>query len=204
MSDTRPVLFLSDFHDTALCYERITDSLARGAIAPEHPFRYFAVATLDVDGSPDVRTVVLRGFDPDDRVIWFHTDVRSPKWDQIRRESRAMLLFYDDEVKLQLRIPVTITLHREDGMAAAAWGSIAETSRAGYASVEGPGTDLDADAVVSTPPAPALDDAFAFGNFVVAACRFDAMDVLELHAEGHRRARISWDNGRVQLQRLAP
>jgi pyridoxamine 5'-phosphate oxidase len=203
-SEQRPIAFLTDFRDAEGCFGRVAGWLHGGLQSVAHPFHVMALATTDPDGNPDARTVVLRGFDPVGREIRFHTDVRAPKLDHIRHQSRVTLLFYDDSVRLQVRIPATATIHHENGTAAAAWGSSAEQTRDPYAAIDGPGVELEWDATAAYPLTPPVDDPTAFGNFVLVTCHFDAMDVLELNSTGHRRAVFTWDGGEVRLTRIAP
>ena len=204
MSEHRPIAFLTDFRDGEGCFHRVAGWLHGALQSAAHPFRVFTAATADADGVPDARVVVLRGFDPVGREVRFHTDARAPKVDQLRARPRVSLVFYDDAVKLQVRIPATATVHHEDGTAAAAWGSSLVRSRADYAVADEPGVELEPDAPTGNPPPPSMDDPTAFGNFVLVTCRFDSIDVLELNPAGHRRAVFTWDGDEVRLTRLAP
>lgn len=203
-SDHRLIAFLTDCRDAEGCYGRIAGWLHAGLQSPAHPFHLLAAATVDPDGAPDVRTVVMRGFDPEVREVRFFTDARAQKLDHLRREPRVSLLFYDPAVRLQVRIPAAAAIHHEDGAAAAAWGSSPEATRDPYAALDGPGAVLDWDAPAAYPPTPAVDDPTAFGNFVLVACRFDAMDVLELNPAGHVRVRFAWADGGLRMARVAP
>jgi len=49
------------------------------------------VATVDVEGHPDVRTVLLTEFDAEG--FWFHTDARSRKSTQLAADNAVALLF---------------------------------------------------------------------------------------------------------------
>ena len=192
MSEPRPTAFLTDFRDPAGCFGRVAGWLHAGLQSPGHSFHVMAVATTGEDGTPDARTVVLRGFDPVGRELRFHTD------------ARVTLLFYDHGVRLQVRVSAVATIHHEDGTAAAAWGSSTETSRSPYAAADGPGAELDPDDPVPQLAPPAVDDPAAFGHFVLVTCRFETMDVLELGSAGHRRVLFAWDGDDVKLTRLAP
>ena len=203
MAERSPV-FLLDFRDTAGCYERVADWLMRGANAPDHPFHWFGLATVTDRGEPDARTVILRGFVAEEHCLAFHTDYRAPKVEQLRAHPRVSLLFYDAEARLQVRAEADVTLHHEDGKAAAAWGSAHDGSRALYAVSHESGEVIDADDPVTPPPPPAMDDDAAFAHFVVAACDLRSLDVLELCSGGQRRVRFTWPRGELMMERLAP
>ncbi len=69
--------------------------LAEGARDGRSPFRTPALATLGRDGAPQLRTVVLRGFDPAARSLSIHTDRRSAKVAELAADPRAALHVYD-------------------------------------------------------------------------------------------------------------
>jgi pyridoxamine 5'-phosphate oxidase len=66
-----------------------------------------AVATVDADGHPDVRTVLARGVDS--RGFVFYTNVESVKGRELERIPYAALLFRWVEVHRQVRVRGTVT-----------------------------------------------------------------------------------------------
>jgi pyridoxamine 5'-phosphate oxidase len=190
----RPAFFLSDFGDAALAYGKVAGWWQRGLHEPRHPFRLVTVATLSEAG-PAARTVVLRAVEAERRTVWFHTDRRSPKFAELQVDPRLCLLWYDPEVRVQVRVAARAVLHLGDEVAQVAWRNLAETSRRDYAALTGPGGVLDAD--------DGSNPADAESNFVAVACQFSELDVLELLPDGHRRARLHW-SGTWSLTRLAP
>ena len=61
-----------------------------------------AVATVDESGMPDVRMVLLKGFDPDGFV--FYTNLGSAKGRQLLAHPKAALLFHWKSLRRQVRI----------------------------------------------------------------------------------------------------
>ena len=61
-----------------------------------------SLATLDADGHPDARMVLLKGVD--ERGFVFYTNLGSPKAQALRREPRAALCFYWDKIDKQVRV----------------------------------------------------------------------------------------------------
>ena len=61
-----------------------------------------ALATVDEDGFPNVRMVLLKGFD--ERGFVFFTDYRSRKGAELAENPRAALVFYWPELERQVRI----------------------------------------------------------------------------------------------------
>ncbi|MFD7310469.1 pyridoxal 5'-phosphate synthase [Promicromonospora sp. NPDC059942] len=75
--------------------------LGHWAPADDDPDRPLAtLATVDVDGLPDARTVLLTGVSPDS--VAFHTDARSRKVGQLRAHPRAALVVRWDEQARQV------------------------------------------------------------------------------------------------------
>jgi pyridoxamine 5'-phosphate oxidase len=60
------------------------------------------LATVDADGAPDARMVLLKGFGPDG--FRFHTNYRSAKGRQLDRDARAALILYWRELDRQVRV----------------------------------------------------------------------------------------------------
>ncbi len=61
-----------------------------------------SLATLDVDGQPDARMVLLKGVD--ERGFVFYTNLGSPKASALLREARSALCFYWDKIDKQVRV----------------------------------------------------------------------------------------------------
>ncbi|MGZ8666647.1 MAG: pyridoxamine 5'-phosphate oxidase [Solirubrobacterales bacterium] len=64
------------------------------------------LATVDADGSPDARMVLLRGHGPDG--FRFYTNYESAKGEQIAADPRGVLVFYWREQDRQVRVRGTL------------------------------------------------------------------------------------------------
>ncbi len=184
---------LADFRDAAGCYARVADALA----ARSPGFRLMAVATTGTDG-PEVRTVVVRGFDPAARTVTFHADLRSPKIPQLAADPRVGVVLYDSASRVQLRIRARAEVHHGDEVARAAWDATRPSARGDYASAAPPSAPLSPDA----PNVPEPLDPGAFTNFAVVVCQVVDLDVLELRDDGHCRGRFRWTGDEIRLERL--
>jgi hypothetical protein len=170
----------------AACLAEAFRRLARGVADRRSPFHTPALATVAPDGGPEVRTLVLRGFDPQQRTIRLHSDARSRKVTSLRHDPRCALHFYDSGAALQMRLTGFARIHEADPIAETAWHGSREASRKCYAVEPGPGAPVPA-------PPPAPEDASAgWPNFRAILIRFDRLDWLELAAAGHRRAGFFW------------
>jgi pyridoxamine 5'-phosphate oxidase len=183
--------------------------LERGVTNRNAPFHTPVVATLDADGAPDARVMVLRQVDPIRRTLRFHSDARSPKAVNLAASKPASVLAYDPRRKLQLRLQGQASFASKGPLANAAWAASSLSSRRCYLSSEAPGV------AVATPTSglpdgmeersPTLEESQAGrANFGVLVVDVEAIDWLYLAHQGHRRARFSWDSGQLAATWLMP
>lgn len=174
--------------------------LSRGAADRRSPFRAPALATVDGQGRPGVRTAVLRSFDPAARVLTLHSDVRTAKIEEIRAEPHVMLHIWDRRAQVQLRAWGRASLRLGEA-ARAEWGRLHPGSRATYAVAPTPGTPLDDPASADQQRLPGSE---AFLNFAVIEVIVDSLDWLHLARAGNRRARFTWLGGTETAAWLVP
>jgi pyridoxamine 5'-phosphate oxidase len=67
-----------------------------------------SLATVDADGMPDVRIVLLRGLNPEDG-LQFYTNYESAKGAQLAAQPKAALCFHWKSLRRQVRIRGTIS-----------------------------------------------------------------------------------------------
>lgn len=174
-------------------------TLVRATKDRRHAFRTPVLCTTDAeDGTPRVRTVVLRQADPGALVLGCHTDRRAPKLDDIRRQPMVAWIFYDAKARVQLRVRALAEVHVEGEEFERAWSRTALMSRRCYLAPHEPGTrsdepsaNLPEDVLRSEPDAQRSEDGRA--NFALVRTRVLELDWLWLHHGGHRRAQFRWD-----------
>lgn len=162
-------------------------------------FRSPALATVGPDGRPQVRTVVLRGFDPAAMLLTVHSDIRAAKIAALRANPDAALHVWDDDAQVQIRVDGTAAVSANDDLARTEWERLHEGSRAAYRSKTVPATVVEDPAAI-----PQVDDTAAFAQFAVLRIRFDRMEWLHLAPEGQRRACFVWRDGALEQHWLAP
>jgi len=147
----------------------------------------------------DGRIVVLRNSDQSNKLIQFHSDIRSNKIKKLKDNNNASMLFYDKEEKIQVRVKVECTINHENKVTKQSWLKTGHMSRKCYLVDNGPGTESD------TPTSglkPKLDN-FEFTmeqseegykNFTVIQCKIISLEWLYLSAKGHRRARFEFSD----------
>ena len=187
--------------------------LARGSASAKHAFHLPVLGTVDEQGGPALRTVVLRRVDAAHRMICCHTDRRSPKVAQLQSSPQVAWLFYDIQSRIQVRVRGRGRVHfgAEDPVARETWRQVAPRSRVCYWAPHPPSTVVAAGE--SNYPAEAPDIAAGRigssddppASFAVVATVVESLDWLELHHDGHRRAHFGYGvDGEVSGQWLAP
>ena len=108
-------------------------------IYKKHPFRYFTLASTSKDGTPSLRTVVLRDFCPKKFLLTIFTDARSKKVEEFKSNKMGKLLFYDTSRLIQIIIEVKmIELINLDNH----FKTLPEPSKKDYTSITKPGTKI--------------------------------------------------------------
>ncbi|GAA3509498.1 pyridoxamine 5'-phosphate oxidase family protein [Aquimarina addita] len=107
----------------------------------EHPFRYFTLATSDINYSPRLRTVVLRNVDKD-LTLMIYTDHRSKKVTHILEHEVVSLLFYDPERLLQITMRAKATIVTDPHTLKTMWSQVPVGSRKSYTSELAPGQEI--------------------------------------------------------------
>lgn len=188
--------------------DRCWKMLVTGANIAKDPFHTPVLGAVS-SGDCSLRTVVLRRVIEKDRLLICHTDIRSPKIQDIRNHPQIGWHFYHSQQKVQLRLAGPATLHTDDALADEQWGSSQLMSRRCYGAVLGPGTPSD-EPTSGLPDfledrSPTLDESEAGRkNFVAIAGQVDFLDWYYLRAKGHRRAQFFWSDTQMSAQWIAP
>lgn len=167
----------------------VWQELARAARDRQHAWRTPVLATGLADGA-DARVVVLREVDVQARTLVFYTDTRSGKVAQLLEKPRATVVMWSPTLSWQLRCRVQLSLDTQGVSVLSRWARLKLSPAAqDYLSPLPPGHTIDA------PVRPTLprDDR---GHFGVLFARIDSIDWLELHHDGHRRARFDAEGAR--------
>ena len=190
-------------------YTQISNLLNNGLSTTKHPFHIACVATINIDGFPESRFLVLREANLESKYLLFQTDIRSNKINSIKSNPHAEVVFYDKESKIQVRIPVKIQVHNQDDVTLKRWNLLQHYSKLCYSTPNAPGdllndpSDNDIDYSKHATKQELLESGYV--NFSVLMCFFDKIEYLYLSSKGHIRACIYWnDKGEKELQWLAP
>ena len=168
----------------------IWKELGRASLDRHHEWRTPVLASVDPDGLPNARTVVLRQVDALAGQLTFYTDSRSPKVAQLQTQASAMLVFWSARLSWQLRVRVACSVITAGPEVEAIWQGVKQSAAAGdYLSPLAPGAVLAQDS--ATASAETTDAPRPAHSFALLRAQVQRMDWLELSREGHRRAQLS-------------
>ena len=163
--------------------------LERAAVEKQHEWRAPVLATVNGD-TADARTVILREVDVGQKQLLSFTDDRAGKVAQLLRHPRATMVMWSRTMSWQLRCRVLLSLEMTGLAATSRWARIKLTPAAqDYLARVAPGTALDTPLVNrSGEPEAKSADPLKREYFAVISAQVLAIDWLELHRDGHRRA----------------
>ena len=145
----------------------------------------------------DGRIVVLRKSDQKNRVLQFHSDIRSDKISKLKSNSKASFLFYDKDEKIQVRAKVNCVINYKNEITEQSWLKTGHISRKCYLVDNGPGTESEIPTSGLLPEKDNFDYTMeesekGYENFTVIQCKINSLEWLYLAAKGHRRARFEY------------
>lgn len=177
--------------------------LLYGSLITSNAYHTGVVGT-QLNGTVNLRTVVLRAVKPDEKQVIFYTDIRSAKMNDLKINPELSWLFYDGEDKTQVRAAGNAIIHHQDELAAEHWGKVGENGRKSYMAIPGPSTGIDhpADGLEHLKEDNTADD--GYNNFAVIITRVNYIEWLSLKDSGHRRAEFRLIDNSWKGQWLTP
>ncbi|WP_426165741.1 pyridoxamine 5'-phosphate oxidase family protein [Sandarakinorhabdus sp. DWP1-3-1] len=173
--------------------------LGRGAADRRSPMHTPVVASVDADGRPQARVMVLRAADRATARLRFHTDARSPKCAELDGAAVAVTLYHPGEA-IQLRLAGAARVVTDGAEVDRIWAAATDFARRAYlveaapgTPLPGPGSGLPAGVDGRKPEAPELVPARA--NFALVMLDIGEIDWLHLAQDGHRRALFTLGDG---------
>ncbi len=199
----------SSKENTHEIFEEIKTNLTRGVKDRKHAFHNPVFCNVDQDGGVDSRVVVLRKFDPINMILNFHTDYRSPKVSNLKKNNKSMLVFYDHKLKIQMRIKTTSIINYQNEIAKEMWDKTKLLSRKCYLTSKDPSslTTLPEDGIPEhlIGKEPEFEESEkGYKNFTVIENKINEIDWLYLEISGHRRLNLLFQNNKPQFQWLIP
>lgn len=177
--------------------QQVWAGLSEGAARRQSLFHQGVFASVSEHG-PEARYVVLRRADAERGVLSFHTDIRSPKCEQLSRNARASWCFLGEGE--QLRCAGHATVHMGGQVVDEAWQRTGAFGRRCYLAEGAPGAQLDSpgsglsDDLLARPPSLEAGEP-GRAHFAVVEFSLERIDWLHLAHSGHRRAVFERSDG---------
>ncbi|UEP51715.1 pyridoxamine 5'-phosphate oxidase family protein [Burkholderia ambifaria] len=185
--------------------DRLWSCLESGVGTQRSPFTMVQAATLGLDGAPKVRTIVLRQVSRADRLLAFHTDARSEKVEELRRDSRIAVVANDLDALVQIRAEGVASICDDEAQRRAIWQSSRPHTLLLYRAPLRPGTPIESPEEAHVTPSPGdapTDDGYR--NFCFVHVTVTRIDWLELARGGHRRAVFDLNDDGYEGRWIAP
>ena len=153
-----------------------------------HEYHLFTVATSS-NNIPELRTVVLRDIDLDNYKISFHTDSRSPKYNQLIKNSSVSALFYSISKRTQIRIKGNAEASKDKYLLNSLWNKLSKDSKECYQGAVPPSGIIPDTRILND----IIDDSSVdnnnqgFENFSRITIDVTSLEILRLHHLGHKR-----------------
>ena len=173
-----------------------------------HPYRTFSLASVD-DKFPNLRTVVLRKFSFEKCFIDCHSDIRSPKVDELQKNDKFSALFYSNKEKIQLRFKGKVEILHKNSFTKERWKEITPSSKRCYLGPYNPSDRLEKyhpnipENVKFENPSEE-ESIMGYDNFVIIRCHFNELDYLKLKYSGHLRCKLVFEKKNINAFWLAP
>jgi len=165
---------------------------------PTSPVRTPVLISVSTGGLAQGRTVVLRGFNRQQRQLQIYTDVRSAKVAQLRAQPACTLVAYQPNPMMQLRLSTNAIVNHNNEITHEAWAVMPGPNRCNYLTDPDPGSIsvqvTDGRPVINAESVPTNDEnEIAYSHFSVIVFTINELEWLYLPRRGHRRAQFIWD-----------
>tara|TARA_B100000700_G_scaffold323604_1_gene427731 strand:+ start:610 stop:1215 length:606 start_codon:yes stop_codon:yes gene_type:complete len=192
-----------------LIFDNIKNLLVKGVKERNHPFHTPIFSNIDKNDNSNARIVVLRKFDDKSLILNFHTDYRSPKILELKKNNKSFFVFYDYKIKIQLRINTISYIQNQNDITQKAWKETRLFSRKCYLTEKFPSskTSFPEDGIPDHLKGvdPTKDESEkGYNNFTVIENKIKNIDWLYLASSGHRRLNINIENKIIKFNWLIP
>ncbi len=194
-------IIINDIHHNLVGIEELAwKKLLNGSIKKKNGFRTMCVGTINENSEASIRMVINRKVDESKKTIYFHTDNRSRKFQDLDRDNRLSLLFYDARQRIQIMVKAHTIFHTNDSLAIDRWKATSPQARLGYMTIDAPNTKSDAptlgyDTKYSEIKPNEIESDPYQKNFTVIACQVYELEFLYLDFLGNRKANFYYENG---------
>jgi len=142
-------------------------------------------------------------------VLNFHTDFRSPKATDLKKNNNSLFVFYDHKLKIQMRVRTISILNNQNEIAKEMWDKTRLLSRKCYLTEKDPSsfTAFPEDGIPNKliGKEPTFEESEeGFKNFTVVENKVSEIDWLYLEISGHRRLKLIFKKEKPEYQWVIP
>ena len=179
-------------------FNREVKFLKDGVKNSKNPYHTFSFSSFS-PSFPELRTIVLRMVTLDPLCIYFNTDYRSPKINQLRKNKYCSALFYNQERGVQFRLKCKSILNYNNDFSRKVWNKTPLQSRKCYMGPFPPSKKIDEwhpnfPVEYSKKDPDLLRSEDGYINFVNIKLEVMESEILELHHNGHVRILFKGSN----------
>ena len=190
-------------------FDNIKKLLTIGVKDRNHAFHTPVFSSNTSNNSVNSRVVVLRKFHQENLILYFHTDYRSPKIIDLKKNNETIFVFYDLKLKTQIRIKTISKIHYLDDIMKEAWKLTRLFSRKCYLTQKIPSsiTTIAEDGIPKYLKGidPTQDESeIGYANFSVIENIIQDIDWLYLESSGHRRLKITFKKNKPIFEWIIP
>jgi len=190
-------------------FDNIKELLTLAVKDRHHTFHTPVFSNKNQNYSLDSRIVVLRKFNESNLKLNFHTDFRSPKIIDLKKDNNSSFVFYDFKLKIQIRIKTNSIINNKNDVSKNAWDLSHLSSRKCYLTEKAPSsmTTLPEDGIPKHLKGinPSQEESEnGYDNFTVVENEIKNVDWLYLASSGHRRLNIAFKNFEPVFQWIIP
>lgn len=192
------------FDEMLLSIESECWKLLSQAVADrKHPMRTVTIGYV-ANGTPQIRTVVLRRVDIETRKVYFHTDIRSEKVNDILANNQLSWLAYDSSLRTQIILSGKTIIHHKNKVTQKHWNATQHSSRRCYLLASGPGKEITEEVKLMEEKLKnfsyTMEESEAgFENFAVVETTVEHLDWYNTFHLGNRRAHFIYENNDLKI-----
>ena len=186
-------------------FASIWSNLRDASLDRKHPWRYIQLSTVNHDQAL-ARTVVVRKINEESRCIECHTDYRSSKIQQIKKNPKVLFLAFNSISKVQISCFAEATIHYQNHLTKSRWLDNHRNNQLTYANRYAPGSQLSNYAQLqdNTLSIEEFEPESAYQNFAVIESKVHLIDYLSLENLNHLRAQFRYVDNEWTSYWLAP
>jgi 3-hydroxyisobutyrate dehydrogenase len=190
-------------------YENIKELLIIGAKDRKHSFHTPIFSNSGTNNRSNSRIIVLRKFDHAKLSLIFNTDYRSPKITDLQKNNLSNFVFYDANIKIQLRVKTISKIHYNNHFTSQSWEKTRLFSRKCYLTQKAPSsiTDKPEDGIpeyLKGIDPNKNESEIGYLNFSVIENFIQEIDWLFLASSGHRRLKITFKDNSPFFEWIIP